>query len=192
MTLADPDGTLPTVGRFLTAALLVAVSAASALAGPAVQWVSYTSPDGRWGVDYPATWSVTRSRDGAAVAFLAPPVQVGPTRFTPSLVVSSSRVDPGVPEDQVVRISGEAFERAVPGSRLLGRELVRSRDGRSVTVLYYYLPSSGRMPGLYVVLGVAPRTERLYTVIGTTSTGLAEHRTQAAQFRAVILSLRAR
>lgn len=166
------------------AAVVVPVSAQSGTA-------TYRAPDGSWSISYPASWEVSGSSQGRAAAFLAPAVQLGSARFRPSLVVSVSPVDQGVPEAGVVGVARAAFERSVQGAQLLGQESLRTSDGGSLAVLYYYARPDRRLPGLYFVVGVALR-HRLYTMVGTTSTGLPDYRQQAAQMRAVMATLRAR
>lgn len=161
--------------------LAVQVLAAAALAGPA-GWEVYRSP-ADWSISYPAGWEAAGS--GPAAAFLAPPVRVSGASFRPSLVVSVSRGDAGVSADRVVEVARAAFERATPGVRFLGQEVLRTASGPLV-VLYYHSP-----PGLYLVLGVAVR-DRLYVMLGTTSVALPDYRQQAAVFRAMMASLRGR
>jgi hypothetical protein len=177
--------------RVLAAVLLVAIAAAplqaSAQAGQAV----YRSPDGSWSISYPSSWEVGSSSGGSAVAFLAPAVSAGGSRFRPSLVVSVSRLEAGVPAARVLEVARTAFERGVRGATLLGQETLRASDGGPVNVLYYFSPGERRLPGLYFVVGVVVR-QRLYTMIGTTSTVLPDYRQQAARFRAVMSTLRAR
>ena len=155
-----------------------------ALAGPGGYQV-YRSPDG-WSMSYPAGWEVASA--GSAAAFLAPPVRVSGASFRPSLVVSVSRVDPGVTSERVVEVARAAFERATAGVRLLGQETVRTPSG-PLLVLYYHSPADRGLPGLYFVLGVAVR-DRLFVMLGTTSLGLPNYRQQAAGFRAMMASLR--
>jgi len=171
----------------LIAALLAGL-ASPGLAG--AQQATYTARDGSWSVVHPASWEVTQSRDGGAVAFLAPAVQVAGTRFRPSLVVSSSAVEPGVTQERLAEVARAAFERSLPGAQLLGKEQLTARDGGRVLLLYYYSPPGQQGPGLYTVLGLALR-RKLYTLVGTTTTAIQDYRQQAAAFRAVVLSLSA-
>lgn len=170
--------------------LCVLLSPAASLAAQGA-FLTYRAPDGSWSISYPASWEVSGSGEGRAAALLAPAVQLGSVRFRPSLVVSVSPVDQGVPEAGVVGVARAAFERSVQGAQLLGQESLRTSDGGSLAVLYYYARPDRRLPGLYFVLGVALR-QRLYTMVGTTSTGLPDYRQHAAQMRAVMATLWAR
>jgi len=178
---------MPNTWPLLLAAVLAAAPTV-ALAAP--HQATYTAKDKSWSVVYPASWEVTQSGDGRAVAFLAPPVRVAGTHFRPSVVVSSSTLDAGVTEDRVAEVARIAFESSLPRARLLGQEQAAARDGGRVLVLYYYVPPDRQAPGLYTVVGLALR-RKLYTLVGTATTAVPDYRQQAARFRAIVLSLSA-
>lgn len=169
-------------------AIAAAVLAGSAAAGAAS--ARYQAQDGTWGLSYPQGWEVVSSRDGRAVAFVAPAVVAGGARLHPSLVVSALTVPAGTTEAIVQQIAAEAFVRGVPGALLLGRETLRAADGHPIAIGYYGAPAQ-QAPPLYLVVGIALRT-RVYVLLGTTSSALPDYRRQAAVFRTLVASFRGR
>lgn len=117
-------------------------------AGPAfgAGVAAYQAADGSWGLVYPAWWEVAASRDGQAVAFVAPAVVVGQGRLRPSLVVSALPTPPGAKEGMVQQVEAQALAQGMPGAVLLGEEALAAADGRPVAVRYYSVPSGQAPP----------------------------------------------
>jgi len=178
----------PTVaGRICATALLVVVLGVS----PAVAaGVRYRAPDGSWELSYPQGWEVVGSRDGRAVAFVAPPVAVGQARLRPSLVMSALAMPAGLAEAAVKQVATQAVTQGMPGAVLLGEETIAAADGGVVWIRYYAVPAQ-QAPPLYLVVGIALRG-RLYVLLGVTSSALPDYRQQAAVFRASMGSFRGR
>jgi hypothetical protein len=178
----------PTVaGRICATVLLVVVLGVSSAVAAGVR---YQAPDGSWELSYPQGWEVVASRDGRAVAFVAPAVAVGQARLRPSLVVSALAVPAGLAEAAVKQVATQAVTQGMPGAVLLGEETITAADGGVVWIRYYAVPAQ-QAPPLYLVVGIAMRG-RLYVLLGSTSSALPDYRQQAAVFRASMASFRGR
>jgi len=171
----------------------LSVLAAAVLAGSAAEGAAstrYQARDGTWEVIYPQGWEVVDSRDGRAVAFVAPAVVVAGARLRPSLVVSTLTAPAGTPELLIQQTAAQAVVRGMPGAVLLGQEALTAADGRPVSIRYYSVPGQPGPP-LYLVVGIVLRS-RLYVLLATTSSALPGYRQQAAVFRELIVSFRGR
>lgn len=169
-------------------AMAAAVLAGSAAAGAASE--RYQAQDGAWELSYPQGWEVVGSRDGRAVAFIAPAVVVGGARMRPSLVVSTLAAPAGTAEAAIQQTAAQAIMHGMPGAVLLGQEVLTAADCRPVSIRYYSVP--GRQgPPLYLLVGIGLRG-RLYVLLATTSSALPDYRQQAAAFRMLIASFRGR
>jgi hypothetical protein len=152
--------------------------------------VRYQARDGAWEVSYPQGWEVVDSRDGRAVAFVAPAVVLGGARLRPSLVVSTLAAPAGTPEAVIQQTAAQAIVHGMPGAVPLGQEVLTAGDGRPLSIRYYsVLGHQG--PPLYLIVGIVLRS-RLYVLLATTSSALPDYRQQASVFRALIASFRGR
>lgn len=175
-------------GSIWLSAIAAAVLAGSAAGGAAS--ARYQAPDGTWEVSHPQGWEVVGSRDGRAVAFVAPAVVVGGARLRPSLVVSMLAAPAGTREAVIQQTAAQAIVHGMPGAALLGEEALTAADGRPVSIRYYSVPGQ-QAPPLYLVVGIALRS-RVYVFLATTSSALPDYQQQAAVFRTLIASFRGR